>query len=43
MRMAMPSILKVFFMRTKEGEGYNAKQSDKKRQEKRKRSGSRAG
>jgi hypothetical protein len=43
MRMAMPSILKMFFMRTKEGEGYNAKQSDKKRREKRKRSGSRAG
>jgi len=43
MSMAMPSIPKVFFMSTKEGEGHDAKQSDKKRQEKRKRSGSRVG
>jgi len=42
MSMAMASIPKVFFMRTKQGEGYDAKQSEKKWQ-KRKISGSRAG
>lgn len=30
MSMAMPSILKVFFMRTTEGEGYDAKQGNKR-------------